>query len=75
MPNHEYNENSYDAVLARIDQKLGVIQADVSEMKASQDTVIGRVSKLENFRYYLMGAIAVFSLGFHYIISKFKNGA
>lgn len=75
MSDHEYNQNSYDAVLARIDQKLGHIHSDVCEMKASHETMATRVSKLENFKYYLMGAIAFFSFGFHYVVSKFKNGA
>ena len=74
MPNHEYKQNSYDAVLARIDQKLGSIHSDVCEMKASHETMATRVSKLENFKYYLMGAIAFSSVIFHYVVSKFKNG-
>jgi hypothetical protein len=73
MSDNEYNKNSYDAVLARIDEKLDNIQTNLGEIKGSHESMAARVSKLENFRYYLLGSIAVISFGFNYIVSKFKG--
>ena len=69
----EYNNNSYDAVLSRMEQKLDTIAENIHDIKKSQTDLDKRVSGLEFFKYYLTGIVAVLTVGANYLMSKFKG--
>jgi hypothetical protein len=68
-----YNPNDINAVLGGMNNKLDNIEKQVSEINAKIDSHSERLGALENFRYLLMGAVAVISALTTYIISKFKG--
>lgn len=68
-----YNPNDINAVLGGMNNKLDNIEKQVSEINAKIDSHSDRLSALENFRYLLMGAVAVISALTTYVISKFKG--
>jgi archaellum component FlaC len=70
----EYNNNSYDAVLSRMEQKLDTIAENIDNIKKSQKDLESRVSGLEYFKYYLAGIVAAVSVGANYLMNKVKNG-
>ena len=70
----EYNNNSYDAVLSRMEQKLDTIAENIDNIKKGQKDLETRVSGLEYFKYYLAGIVAAVSVGANYLINKVKNG-
>jgi hypothetical protein len=70
----QYNNNSYDAVLSRMEQKLDTIAENIDNIKKSQKDLESRVSGLEYFKYYLAGIVAAVSVGANYLINKVKNG-
>jgi hypothetical protein len=70
----EYNNNSYDAVLSRMEQKLDTIVENIDSIKKSQKDLEARVSGLEYFKYYLAGIVATVSVGANYLMNKLKNG-
>lgn len=70
----EYNNNSYDAVLSRMEQKLDTIAENINNIKQSQKDLEARVSGLEYFKYYLAGIVAAVTVGANYLMNKMKNG-
>jgi hypothetical protein len=70
----KYNNNSYDAVLSRMEQKLDTIAENIDNIKKGQKDLEMRVSGLEYFKYYLAGIVAAVSVGANYLINKVKNG-
>jgi hypothetical protein len=70
----DYNNNSYDAVLSRMEQKLDTIVENIDNIKKGQKDLEMRVSGLEYFKYYLAGIVAAVSVGANYLINKVKNG-
>lgn len=70
----EYNNNSYDAVLSRMEQKLDNIAENIDNIKQSQKDLESRVSGLEYFKYYLAGIVAAVTVGANYLMNKVKNG-
>ena len=73
MSDH-YNNNSYDAVLSRMEQKLDTIAENIDNIKKGQKDLEMRVSGLEYFKYYLAGIVAAVSVGANYLMNKLKNG-
>lgn len=69
----EYRQNSYDAVLSRMEQKLDTIAQNIDEIKKSHKDLETRVSGLEYFKYYLAGIVAVVSVIANYLLNKFKG--
>lgn len=51
MSNEDYNDNSLDATISRIETKLDAFMEEQAALK--QD-----VKDLKQFKYYLMGAVA-----------------
>ncbi len=70
----QYNNNSYDAVLSRMEQKLDTIAENIDNIKQSQKDLESRVSGLEYFKYYLAGIVAAVTVGANYLMNKVKNG-
>lgn len=70
----QYNNNSYDAVLSRMEQKLDTIAENIDNIKKGQKDLETRVSGLEYFKYYLAGIVAAVSVGANYLMNKIKNG-
>ena len=68
-----YNPNDINAVLGGMNNKLDNITEQLKELNSKIDAHSERLSALENFRYLLMGAVAVVSALTTYIISKFKG--
>ena len=68
-----YNPNDRNAVLGGMNTKLDNIEKQVKEINSKIDSHSNRLGTLENFRYLLMGAVAVISALTTYIISKFKG--
>lgn len=68
-----YNPNDINAVLGVMNNKLDNIQNQLKSVNEKLDSHNQRLSALENFRYLLMGAVAVISALTTYIISKFKG--
>jgi len=72
MP-EEYSQNSYDAVLSRMEQKLDTIVENVDVIKKSHADLDKRVSNLEFFKYYLTGMMAIITIGANYLMTKLKG--
>jgi hypothetical protein len=70
----QYNNNSYDAVLSRMEQKLDNIAENIDNIKKGQKDLEMRVAGLEYFKYYLAGIVAAVSVGANYLMNKVKNG-
>jgi hypothetical protein len=70
----QYNNNSYDAVLSRMEQKLDTIAENIDNIKKGQKDLETRVAGLEYFKYYLAGIVAAVSVGANYLMNKVKNG-
>lgn len=70
----KYNNNSYDAVLSRMEQKLDSIAENIDEIKKGHKELEKRVGGLEYFKYYLAGIVAAVTIGANYLIDKVKNG-
>ena len=66
----EYRENSYDAVLSRVEAKLDKISSDIVELKDSNKEVEKRIAALEFFKYYLAGIVAAGGAVARYVSSK-----
>ncbi len=49
----KYENNSYDAVLSRMEQKLDTISDNIDDIKKSHKDLETRVAGLEYFKYYL----------------------
>ena len=72
MP-EEYSQNSYDAVLSRMEQKLDTISDNIDDIKKSHKDLETRVAGLEYFKYYLAGIVAAVSVGANYLMNKIKG--
>jgi hypothetical protein len=70
----QYNNNSYDAVLSRMEQKLDTIAENIGDIKKSHKDLETRVASLEYFKYYLAGIVAAVTFAANYLINKVKNG-
>ena len=69
----KYENNSYDAVLSRMEQKLDTIAENIDNIKKNQKDLETRVSGLEYFKYYLAGIVAAVSVGANYLMNKIKG--
>ncbi len=69
----EYSQNSYDAVLSRMEQKLDTISDNIEDIKKSHKDLENRVAGLEYFKYYLAGIVAAFTVGANYLMNKIKG--
>jgi hypothetical protein len=69
----EYSQNSYDAVLSRMEQKLDTISDNIDDIKKSHKDLENRVAGLEYFKYYLAGIVAAFTVGANYLMNKIKG--
>lgn len=69
----EYSQNSYDAVLSRMEQKLDTISDNIQNIKKSHKDLENRVAGLEYFKYYLAGIVAAFTVGANYLMNKIKG--
>lgn len=72
MPSN-YNPDSVNAVLSRIETKLEDISIQLKDIKKTNSRLEGRVSLLEQFKYYLVGVAAFFILGIDYLRDFFKR--
>lgn len=61
-PKDSYNPDSYNAVFARIEQKLEDISRDIKDVKKKEHYLEKRVSSLENYKYYFSAIIACISV-------------
>lgn len=68
-----YNPDSINAVLSRIEQKLEDISTEIKEIKTSENSLEKRINILENFKYYLLGFAAFFILSVEYIRNLFTG--
>ena len=73
----EYNSESYNAVLSRIETKLDAISEEMKsekvELREYKKSIYQRINTLENFKYYLMGAVGLASLIGSSVISWFRE--
>jgi len=69
----KYENNSYDAVLSRMEQKLDTISDNIDDIKKSHKDLENRVAGLEYFKYYLAGIVAAFTVGANYLMNKIKG--
>ena len=69
----KYENNSYDAVLSRMEQKLDTIVENVDGIKKNHEDLDKRVSNLEFFKYYLTGMMAIITIGANYLMTKLKG--
>ena len=72
MPSN-YNPDSVNAVLSRIETKLEDISIQLKDIKKTNSSLEGRVSILEQFKYYLIGFSAFFVIGIDYLRDFFKK--
>ena len=68
-----YNPDSINAVLSRIEQKLEDISTEIKEIKTSENSLEKRINILENFKYYLLGFAAFFILSIEYVRNLFTG--
>tara|TARA_Y100000004_G_scaffold34942_1_gene37403 strand:- start:136 stop:360 length:225 start_codon:yes stop_codon:yes gene_type:complete len=68
-----YNPDSVNAVLSRIEQKLEDISTEIKEIKTSENSLEKRINILENFKYYLLGFAAFFILSVEYLRNLFTG--
>jgi len=68
-----YNPDSVNAVLSRIEQKLEDISTEIKEIKTSENSLEKRINILENFKYYLLGFAAFFILSVEYVRNLFTG--
>jgi len=67
-----YNRDSYNAVFARIEQKLEDISSDIKDIKKTNFHLEKRVGILENYKYYFSAIIATTSVLATWAWNKFK---
>jgi|TARA_R110000796_G_scaffold241188_1_gene362500 hypothetical protein len=72
MPSN-YNPDSVNAVLSRIETKLEDISSELKDIKKNNSRLESRVSLLEQFKYYLIGFSAFFVIGIDYLRDFFKK--
>jgi|TARA_R110000787_G_scaffold103110_1_gene209441 hypothetical protein len=72
MPSN-YNPDSVNAVLSRIETKLEDISSELKDIKKTNSRLEGRVSLLEQFKYYLIGFSAFFVIGIEFLRDFFKK--
>ncbi len=68
-----YNPDSINAVLSRIEQKLEDISTEIKEIKTSENSLEKRINILENFKFYLLGFAAFFILSVDYVRNLFTG--
>ena len=68
-----YNPDSINAVLSRIEEKLETIGSDIKESKKATAAIEKRVSVLEYFKYYLVGFAAFFAISFDWAKDIFRK--
>ena len=72
MPSN-YNPDSVNAVLSRIETKLEDISSELKDIKKTNSRLENRVSLLEQFKYYLIGFSAFFVIGIEFLRDFFKK--
>jgi len=72
MPSN-YNPDSVNAVLSRIETKLEDISNELKDIKKTNSRLEGRVSLLEQFKYYLIGFSAFFVISIEFLRDFFKK--
>lgn len=68
-----YNPDSINAVLSRIETKLEDISGELKEIKTSNSALEKRISILEQFKYYLVGFSTFLVLSIDYLRDLFKR--
>lgn len=67
MSNDDYNSNSIDSKLTRIEGKIDTLTEKRLDHEARILALVDRVTKLENFRWYLAGAFLMLGLFAKYL--------
>jgi hypothetical protein len=65
-----YNPDSYNAVFARIEQKLDDVSSDIKEIKKLNFHLEKRVGILENYKYYFSAIIATVTVAVTWVYNK-----
>ena len=65
-----YNRDSYNAVFARIEQKLEDISSDIKDIKKTNFHLEKRVGILENYKYYFSAIIATVTVAVTWVCNK-----
>ena len=65
-----YNPDSYNAVFARIEQKLDDVSSDIKEIKKLNFHLEKRVGILENYKYYFSAIIATVTVAVTWVCNK-----
>lgn len=68
----KFDKDSFTAQTATILARIEALHEDVRDIKRENNDIKNRVTTLENYKYFLAGAVAFFSLASSYIISYFK---
>jgi hypothetical protein len=72
--NPKYNPNDYNALISRIDANLNTINARLTTIETGVTNnvvnVESRITKLEQFKYHFLGAIAAISFVVNYLSKK-----
>ena len=70
----EYHARSIDATLSRLETKIDEMSEDHKEYRVVLKDYQLRLMHLENFRYWLLGAVGAGSAGGGVIASKLLSG-
>tara|TARA_R100000808_G_scaffold20356_1_gene44066 strand:+ start:268 stop:525 length:258 start_codon:yes stop_codon:yes gene_type:complete len=70
----EYHSKSIDATLSRLETKIDEMGEDHKERRQEIKDILTRLMLLENFRYWLLGAVGAGSAGGGLIASKLFGG-
>ena len=68
----KFDKDSFTAQTATILARIEALHEDVRDIKRDNNDIKNRVTILENYKYFLAGAVAFFSLASSYIVSYFK---
>lgn len=72
--NPKYNPNDYNALISRIDANLNTINSRLTTIETGITNnvvnVESRITKLEQFKYHFLGAIAAISFVVNYLSKK-----
>lgn len=68
----KFDKDSFTAQTATILARIEALHEDVRDIKRESSILQNRVVSLENYKYFLAGAVAFFSLVASYIVNYFK---